>query len=138
MFRVSRVSKVVGILSTVVAIPMTMLSGLALTNIGVVYVLFVVFASLVLGVLAAFWFQLLSKMLGVSRVKMCIAGALSAVATALAYVFAFSVPASIVSRSEWLGTLMLYTRFTVTTFLPVLFVVGALVGLIASARRFAS
>jgi hypothetical protein len=128
----------VGILSTVVGIPMTMLAGVALTNSGLVYVVFIVFASLVVGVFAALWFQLLSRMLGVSRLTMCIAGALSAAATAFTFVLVFSVPASIVSRGEWLGTLKLYTQFTVTTLLPILLVVGAFVGLIASVRRFAS
>ncbi|HKI68763.1 MAG TPA: hypothetical protein VKA67_04185, partial [Verrucomicrobiae bacterium] len=84
------------------------------------------------------WFQLISKMVGVLRVNMCIAGVLSAVATALTFIFVFSIPASFVSRSGWFETFMLYTQFMVMTMLPVLLVLGAFVGLIASARRFAS
>jgi hypothetical protein len=136
MFAATKPVKVVAYTGAVVAVPLAVISGVALTNSAAIYAAYIACSILMVGALAGAWFGFISKRLGGTRVRMCCAGALSAVATALSFELVFSVPASIVSNSGWFGTFLLYVIFCLTTLLPFLLLTGALAGLIASLKWF--
>ena len=133
-------AKIVGATGAVAGVLPVLVAGVAVARTGVQYIAFVLVGVCLVGVLAAGWFKLLLPWgpFGATRIGMCMAGALSAVATNLTFIALFSIPEAIVSGSSWLGTFHLYAQGSlVSRFLLGILAAGALGGLLASTRRFA-
>ena len=125
---------VVGATSAAISSPAVLLAAIGYSNRIGRFFCFVVGALILVGVLAAAWFDVVTRFTKRTRWGLVVAGSISAILTCLTFVALYSLLTSHEGQGSWISRFLGYAVVSFSAFSPHIFLGGMLVGWIAGIK----